>query len=295
MHVWREKRNPARWERVWLSWLGNVPSRESLHHLNSDVTLLTIINWSFNTSWINKWISWKNVAGEGRRRELQDRSALVCGDLGDASGESGLPLPGCTPNRKPALHTDTDSTNWLVFETWLVGSSFCHSFFAIPVCHESGNVAGTNRTGLHVGSLPLTFAFRSFCYSNHWKAAVYSCKHTSWPASGNLPLCPNVKFKCLYSAHRETFCPCRPWSLMLAKPGDTLQDEWPLYLLASSPSLFYIVTGIQTPMRRYSRSLVHHPLGLLTFQIKLLFLASKSLLPIIGLSCGDNRNLQRIN
>jgi len=175
------------------------------------------------------------------------------------------------------------------------GEFFLSLFFTIPVCHESGTVAGTNRIGLHVGSLPLTFAFRSFCYSNHWKAAVYSCKHTSWPASGNLPLCPNVKFKCLYSAHRETFCPCPPWSLMLAKPGDTLQDEWPLYLLASSPSLFYIVTGIQTPMRRYSRSLVHHPLGLLTFQIKLLFLASKPLLPIIGLSCGDNRNLQRIN
>lgn len=85
------------------------------------------------------------------------------------------------------------------------GEFFLSLFFAIPVCHESGNVAGTNRTGLHVGSLPLTFAFRSFCYSNHWKAAVYSCKHTSWPASGNLPLCLNVKLKWVFFSLQGDF------------------------------------------------------------------------------------------
>ena len=108
------------------------PQQRELASFNSDVTLLTIINWSFNASWINKWVSWKNVAGEGRRGELQDQSALVWGGLGDASGESGLLLPGCAPNRKPALHTDTDFTNQLVFEKWLVGRYFCHSFSQFP-------------------------------------------------------------------------------------------------------------------------------------------------------------------
>ena len=125
-----KKSSKMRESTAFMAW--QCPQQREPASFNSDVTLLTIINWSLNASWINKWVSWKNVAEEGRRGELQGQSALVCSALGDASGESGLPLLGCAPNRKPALHTDTDSTNRLVFEKWLVGSYFCHSFSQFP-------------------------------------------------------------------------------------------------------------------------------------------------------------------
>lgn len=173
-----KKPSKMRGSTAFMAW--QCPQQRELASFNSDVTLLTIINWSFNTSWINKWVSWKNVAGEGRRGELQDQSTLVCSGLGDASGESVLLLPGCAPKQKvcPAhryrFHEPTS-----IWET-AGGELFLSLFFTIPLCYESGNVAGTNRIALHVGSVsfPLTFAFPSFCYYNHLKVAVCSCKHT---------------------------------------------------------------------------------------------------------------------
>ena len=111
---------------------------------------------------------------------------------------------------------------------------------------------------------------------------------------GTLPLCLNVKLKCLYSAHRETPWPCPPvngcrkeenntsHSQGWPKPGDILQDLWPFYFTSSSPPPFCSVkeTSIQTLIRWYSRTLLRHLLGCPAFQIKLLFFASLPFLPI---------------
>lgn len=93
-----KKSSKMRESTAFMAW--QCPQQRELASFNSDVTLLTIINWSFNTSWINKWVSWKKVGGEGRRGELQDQGALVCSGLGDASGESVLLLPVCAPKQK---------------------------------------------------------------------------------------------------------------------------------------------------------------------------------------------------
>ena len=119
---------------------------------------------------------------------------------------------------------------------------------------------------------------------------------------GTLPLCLNVKLKCLCSAHRETLPTCE-WLqkrrnehipfLMLAKSGDILQDLWPFYFTSSPPPPLCSIkeTGIQAPIRWYSRMIVHHLLGCLAFRIKSLVLASTPRLLIIGLSYSEQTEL----
>ena len=68
--------------------------------------------------------------------------------------------------------------------------------------------------------------------------------------------------------------------------------NWPYdygHSLTSSLSLSMKQTVIQSPVRGCPRPWFHHLLGYLTFQIKLLFLASTPRL-IIGQSCGESTN-----
>ena len=68
---------------------------------------------------------------------------------------------------------------------------FLSFFFTIPLCHESRNVSRTNRIGLHVGSVsfPLTFAFPSLCYYNHWRLLSIA---VSTPNGLPLGTCPSA-------------------------------------------------------------------------------------------------------
>ena len=105
---------------------------------------------------------------------------------------------------------------------------------------------------------------------------------------GTMPLCLNVKLKWLCSAHRETPWPCTPMDgyrkeeintshpQSCPKPGVILQDLWPFYFTSSSPPPLCSIkeTSIQTLIRWYSRTLVHHLLWCPAFWIKSLFLAS---------------------
>ena len=64
-----------------------------------------------------------------------------------------------------------------------------------------------------------------------------------------------------------------------------------LYFLTSSPICLIKETSIQTPIRWYSRSLVHYLLRRPAFRNKSLFLASTPHLQIIGLLCGQQTEL----
>ena len=55
----------------------------------------------------------------------------MCSGWGDASAESHLPLPGCTPKKYSCPAANPDSTDPLAFEKQLMGSYFCHSSFFI--------------------------------------------------------------------------------------------------------------------------------------------------------------------
>ena len=64
-----------------------------------------------------------------------------------------------------------------------------------------------------------------------------------------------------------------------------------LYFLTSSPICLIKETSIQTPVRWYSRSLVHYLLRHPAFRNKSLFLASTPHLQIIGLLCAQQTEL----
>ena len=80
---------------------------------------------------------------------------------------------------------------------------------------------------------------------------------------------------------------------MLAKPGVILQDLGPFYFTSSPPppSVLIKETSIQTPIRWYSKTLVHYLLRRPAFRNKSLFLASTHHLQIIGLLCGEQTKL----
>ena len=61
--------------------------------------------------------------------------------------------------------------------------------------------------------------------------------------------------------------------LMLAKPGDIPQDLWAFYFTSSPPPHLCFIKDpcIQTPIRWYSRTLLHCLFRWLVFQIKSLF------------------------
>ena len=56
-------------------------------------------------------------------------------------------------------------------------------------------ITGKNRIWHHVWSVSLTLilAFCCLCYYNHWKDAVYRCRHTQWPVLRKLSPCLNIK------------------------------------------------------------------------------------------------------
>ena len=72
---------------------------------------------------------------------------------------------------------------------------------------------------------------------------------------GTLPLCQDVKLKCLCSAHRETMWPCPPVNDCRKEEINTcppiLPDKWPFYFTSSPPLLLCSrkETGIQIPVR----------------------------------------------
>ena len=110
------------------------------------------------------------------------------------------------------------------------------------------------------------------------------------------------------TAHRETFWPCPPVKVcrkgkkkklayLLHDAGHSrryLQDQWPFYF-SSLPHPHLCSrkeTGVQTLIRWYSRTDL---LGCLAFQIKSLFLASTTCLPIISLLCGKQTKFRFSN
>ena len=121
---------------------------------------------------------------------------------------------------------------------------------------------------------------------------------------GKLP--PAWMLKCLYSAQRDTATAstCK-WLQNKKKLTNPLPDVgqtrryftrlmalfFLLYFLTSSPICLIKETSIQTPIRWYSRSLVHYRLRRPAFRNKSLFLASTPHLQIIGLLCGQQTEL----
>ena len=133
--------------------------------------------------------------------------------------------------------------------------------------------------------------------------------HNGLP-QGTLPLCLKVKLKCLCSAHSSqgdilTLPTCKSLqkrekkklAYLLHDAGHSrryLQDQWPFYF-SSLPHPHLCSrkeTGVQTLIRWYSRTDL---LGCLAFQIKSLFLASTTCLPIISLLCGKQTKFRFSN
>ena len=78
-----------------------------------------------------------------------------------------------------------------------------HQYDAFVIIKEP--ITGKNRIWQHVWSVSLILALCCCCYYNHWKDAVYRCKHMQWPVLRKLSFCLNIKIKCLCSAYRKTF------------------------------------------------------------------------------------------
>lgn len=136
-HPWKGKRILAQWEKSVYPQLAALPSRE-LASLNRDGSLFPIINLRLTEAQINSLVSWKFITGKGSREQLQkQKSELKCSGLDNASVKSGLPWPGV-----PLKVICTHSNDPLTFGKRVIGSYFCHSFFIIPLCDESGNLTG---------------------------------------------------------------------------------------------------------------------------------------------------------
>ena len=117
---------------------------------------------------------------------------------------------------------------------------------------------------------------------------------------GTLPLCLNVKPKCLCSGKHpdpvHLWMAVRKKKLTLTHPlpeavhsRGYLQNLWPFYFTSSSPPLVCSIkeTGIQTPIRWFAETLVCHLLGMLAFRIKVVLLTSTPHLRFTGLSCSE--------
>ena len=143
---------------------------------------------------------------------------------------------------------------------------YCQNVIANKKCVS---VTGKNKIWLHVESVSFTLTFAFHCFCSVLSIAIDIHNGLPW---GTLPLCLNVKLKCLYLAHSETPWPyppvngCRKEEMNTsppggwAKPGDILQDVWPFYFNSSPPPPLCSIkeTSIQTPIRWHSRMLVCH-------------------------------------
>ena len=120
--------------------------------------------------------------------------------------------------------------------------------------------------------------------------------HNGLPG-GTLPFCLNVKVKCLFQLTGKHSDPAHLWMAAEKKKTPPIPDPGQamryLASLTSSPPLLCPIkeTGIQILISWYFRALTHPILGCLAFWIKLLFLASTSHLPVIGLLCGKDTKL----
>ena len=89
----------------------------------------------------------------------------------------------------------------------------------------------TGKSKIWTVSLTLPFAFCCICYYNH----------TQWPQE-TLPLCLNIKHKCLCPAHREPIWPAHLWK--------SAEKKKLTHLLSSSgqtKEMFHKTNGLFTP------------------------------------------------
>ena len=119
---------------------------------------------------------------------------------------------------------------------------------------------------------------------------------------GTLPLCLNVKPKCLCSG--KHLDPVYLWMaarkkklthplLGAAHSRGYLQNLWPFSFISSSPSPLCAIkeTGIQTPIRWLFWDINLPSSWSTSFLNKVVFLASTPCLRFIGLSCGEQSKL----
>ena len=165
---------------------------------------------------------------------------------------------------------------------------------------STGCVTGKNKMWLHVGSVSftLTFASRCFCSLKEY------CLYCNGLPQGNLPLCLNVKPKCLCSGKHPA--PAHLWMAArkkelthpLPEAGHSrrcLQDlmVFLLYFPTSSPSLFYKRNWHPEPRLDGSfETLVCHLLRLPAFRIKLYSLPQHLVSRFTGLLCGEQSELR---
>ena len=125
--------------------------------------------------------------------------------------------------------------------------------------------------------------------------------HNGLPRA-TLPLCLNVKPKCLFSGKHPD--PVRLWMAArkkkltqpLPQAGHSrgqLQNLWPFYFISSSPPPLCSLkeTGIQTPIRCFFGDISLPSSQSADFPNKVVFLASIPHLRFIGLSCGQQSEL----
>ena len=149
-------------------------------------------------------------------------------------------------------------------------SSFCYRKAFPSPTHGMLLVAGKSLIWLHVGSVSFTLIFASHCFCS---LKVY-CLYINGLPRGTLPLCLNVKPKCLCSG--KHLDPVQLWMAArkkklthpFPKAGHSrgyLQNLGPFYFTSSSllPLCAIKETGIQTLIRWLFRDI-----GVLAFRIK---------------------------